>query len=263
MIKKIGIGLAVVAVVVIGAVYFLYSNLGGLVKTAIEKYGSEATQAKVSVGSVDITPSSGAGAISKLMVGNPSGFSTPSAFSLGQISLKIDTSTITQNPIVIKEVVIAAPKITYEHASGGSNLDKLKENVTRYAGAAGGKQGGASGGDKKAADGKEEKKIIIENLYVRDGQIGISHSLLKGKTLDASLPTIHLTDIGKGSGGASPAEVANRVIGAISEQASKVAVSDIEKQVKGAVGDAVKSMTDGAKDAGGGIGGAVKGLLGK
>lgn len=264
MFKKILIGLAALAVVLIvavgGGVYYLYSNLDSIVKAAIESYGGDATQAKVSVQTVKISLTSGEGSISGIIVGNPSGFTTPDALTLGTVSMKVDTAAVTKMPLVIKEVVIAAPGITYERGASGGNLEKIQENVSRYA--------GLDKAKKPAAGGKEEPKLIIENLYVRDGRIAISHTALQGRTLSSSLPTIHLKDIGKDKGGATPAEVTERVIGAITQQASKIASVDLDKalgQLKGAVGDQLKGAGDQLKNvpaAAGPVGDRLQGILG-
>ena len=249
MFKKLMIAIAALVVVAIVAVgggfYYLYSNLDAIVKAAIESYGGDATQAKVSVQTVKLSLTSGEGSISGLIVGNPSGFATPQALSLGTVSVKVDTASVTKTPLVIKEVVIAAPAITYERGTSSGNLEKIQENVSRYAGLDKSKPAA-----KPAAGGKEEPKFIIENLYVRDGQIAISHSALQGKTLSSGLPTIHLKDIGKDKGGATPAEIADKVLGAITQQASKIASVDLDKalgQLKGVVDKQIQ-----------GVGGAVQ-----
>jgi uncharacterized protein involved in outer membrane biogenesis len=252
MLKKVLIALVVIIVIVGAGAYYLVSNLGGIVKAAVENYGSAATQAKVTVDSVDLSLSSGEGSFSNLFIGNPSGFATPQAVSVGTVSVKVDTSGITafppsvKFPVVIKEVVIASPSVTYERGSDGGNLEKIQENVQRYAGMAPGGQTQPSA----PADGKDEPKFIIENLYVRDGKVAISHAALQGRTLSSGLPTIHLKDIGKDKGGATPAEVAEKVVGAITQQASKIASVDLDKalgQLKGAVGEQLQ-----------GVGGAVQ-----
>jgi len=259
MMKKIALGLAVLVILVAGGVYYLFSNLDSLIKMAVESYGSEATQAKVNLGGVKLAITSGEGALTELKVGNPKGFATPEAMSLGLVSLKIDPASLQQTPIVIREIVIERPKITYEHASGGSNLETIQKNAHAYAQKlAGGKGASGSGSGGAAKDGKEEKKLVIQNLYIRDGQISVTAAALQGKTLDSKLPTIHLTDIGKSSGGATPAEVADKVLGSITQAASKVAVADLAKQateqLKGAAG---------AVTAPGGATDRLKGLLPK
>lgn len=271
--KGILIGGGVVVVVIAAAVFFLWSNLGSVIKAAIEKYGSEITQAKVSVSDVELSASSGEGALKGLTVGNPAGFKTDNAFRLGAVSLKVDTATITGDPIVIKEVVIQAPEVTYEWASGGSNLDAIKRNVDAFTQKMG-------GGSSAASDEGPGKKVIIENLYVRDGRVDVAAGFLQGKKMGAPLPTIHLKDIGKEEQGASAGEVAEKVISAIIASAGKAVSSlnldDLAKKageqlgaVKGQAADVMKKATEGTGGAGdalkegaAGAGDAIKGLLG-
>lgn len=267
MIKKVLIGVAVLLVVLAGGVYYLYSNIEGYIKTALETYGSEATQSQVKVAGVKLSVSSGEGGLSGIVIGNPKGYSSANAFSLGLASLKVDTGSVSKNPVVIKEIVIDRPHVVFEMGGdGGSNLQTIQRNVNAYAAKMG---GGGAPAQKPAAGAKEpERKLIIENLYVRNGQIAASHALLKGQIISTGLPTIHLTNIGRAKGGATPAEIANEVIGAISQQANKAAMADVTKSLdalKGAVGGAVGEALGGAlgKPDAGGVGDQLRGILGR
>lgn len=271
MIKKILIG--VVALVVIGGVgvYYLYSNLGGIIKAGVERYGSEATQAKVTVDSVTLSLTSGQGEIKNMVIGNPTGFNGPSAFDLGSISLSVDTASVTQNPVVVREVIISGPRIAYERSlTGGGNLEKIQDNVAKYASSvSGGSSGSGSTPSSSSAPSSSsgpaspqpERKVIIENLVVRGGQVAISTTQLQGRTVSAALPEIRLRDIGKDKGGATPAEVAQRVIGAIAQESIKVAANNL-----GGLADQLKSgipLPGQGQSGGGNVGDQLKGLFGK
>lgn len=265
MLKKIAIGVVVLLLVIAGGAYYLFSNLDSIIKAAIEKYGTAATQAEVKLDNVKLSITSGEGALNGLTVGNPKGFTTPRALSLGSISVKLDTSSVSGNgPIVIKEIDIDKPDVTYEVAnSGDSNLQAIEKNAMAYGGASGGGGSASSGG---SSGGGQERKLVINDLYIRDGQIGISQALLQGKTLSAPLPTIHLTNIGKDKGGASPAQVAEQVLASITTTASKVANGELTKQLgalKDAAGAGANSLKDAATGGAGGVSDQVKGLLGK
>ena len=270
-------GVAIVGIVV-AAVVFLFSNLDGIIKEAVEKFGSEFTEAKVELKEVELSISSGKGALRGFSVGNPKGFQTDNAMKLGEVSFEVDPNTVTSDVIVIKQVLVAGPQITYELGDGGSNIDVLQANVQKNTGGAG---GGKS--EKPAASGekKEGPKLIIENLIIRDGKVAVSAAFLKGKKLGSPLPTIHLKGIGKEKKGASPAEVADKVFTAIKNAATKsVKVLDLgklqdlakggvdaakkaaEEASKGAT-DAVKGVTGGTGDAVSGATNKLKGLFGK
>ncbi len=267
--KKILIGVVVILVVVGGVGVYVYLNAGGIIKQIVEEVGSEATKTKVSLSKVDLSIQSGEAALIGFQMGNPSGFKTPKAMSFGVVSVKIDPASVTGDVILIKEVVIAKPEITYEFASGGgSNFDAIQKNVNAYAKALG------AGGQKDSAEAKGSKKFIIEHLYVRDGKIGVSADFLQGKALNGGLPTIHLKDIGKKSNGATAAEVADQLMSEISKSATKVVSSlgvgkmmdaaegvmkGAEKMLEGGGGDAKKLLEGATK----GVGDSLKGVFGK
>lgn len=258
-----GVVVAVLVVVVAVAVY-VFSNLGSLIKTAVEKYGTEVVQAPVTLGSADVSIKSGEGGLKNLVVANPKGFTTPSAFKMGGISVKLDTNRLSKDLIVIKEIAIDAPEVTYELASGGgSNIDAIQKNVNAYTAKLG-------GGAKKEEKKGEGPKLIIDHIYIRGGKVNVASSLLKGQSLGAPLPTIHLTDIGKDKKGATPGEVASKVLDAITKGAtSAVSTLNLDK-LKGlatGAGDAAKKALEGAPGAAGdaakGAADKLKGLLGK
>ncbi|MBX2833041.1 MAG: hypothetical protein KTR23_18105 [Rhodospirillales bacterium] len=282
--KKILIGLAAIIVLVVGGLVYVYVNLDDIVKSTIEEAGSRVTLAEVTVDGVSIETTQNTASINGLVVGNPDGFETDYAFSLGNISVRLDGSTLTSDTIRIIEVVVDAPSVTYELGNGSSNIATIQRNVEsfvqRVSGptGAGGAEGGDSAESEAAASGT---KIIIDNVYVRNGDVGVSAGFLQGKKLSASLPEIHLKDVGKDDGGATPAEVAGEILTAINASVFKAVsslnvdglmqgVGDLGKGVVGAVGSAVSGATSGASGAGGAklkegadaLGGAVKGLFG-
>ncbi len=112
------------------------------------------------------------------------------------VSLHVDTGTVTGKTVVIKEIVVDKPAVTYELGADGSNIDAIAKNVDAYMGGGGGagQKGEKSGGP----------KLIIENFYVRGGTVNVSATILEGKTLSAALLDIYLMDIGKEDEGATP-----------------------------------------------------------
>lgn len=273
--KLLLIGGGIVIVVLVGVGYFFYTQLDSIIKAAIEEVGSRATQTQVKLDGVSVSLTGGTGKLSGLTVANTKDFKTPSAFKLGEISLALDTGTVTSKTVVVKEVVVATPQVTYElNNTGGSNIDAIRRNIDSFV-----KQyGGASGSPQPAAksDPANETKLVINNLYVRGGKVDVSASMLGGKTMSVPLPDIHLKDIGKSKGGATPAEVADQLIDAIGDSATKAVASLNLDKLKDAAGQAIEGAKgqlqniqpgtagagDAAKKATEGAGGALKNLLG-
>lgn len=236
--RNLGIGLALLAAILVAAVIFLLSSIDSIVAGAIEKYGSQVTQTPVRVSSVSIDLKSGSGAINALHVGNPDGFKSPDIVTLGGISTRIDTGTVTQDPVIIDEINISEPRVYYEiNKAGASNIKALEQNIA--ASSSGGKSGGES------TEGSTGPRLIIRRLVIDGGQIDASVAALGDKPLAAKLPRIQLTDIGQKSGGATGTEVATQVIQAIIAQVGPaVAELGLEKYVGKSLEEA-KVLVDG------------------
>ena len=248
----IGGGLIVVIVV---AVVLLVSNLDSLIKTAVEEVGSKATQAKVSLSEVKIS-TDGKGALRGFTVGNPTGFDTPGAFKLGEVSVSLDVGSVTSDTVRIHEILVAAPEVTYEFKAGGSNLEVLKKNVEQFAGIGGGGTASAAKADASTEKGGG-KKLIIDRIVLRDGTVtlGANAPFLKGKSQTVPLPTIELKDIGKDTGGASAGEVIQQVMSQVTAASAQALASlnigeltnSLGGLSSGAMG-ALQGTTSGAQD---------------
>ena len=147
--------------------------------------------------------------------------------------------------------------ITYELGSGGSNIDAIQKNIENYLGASG-DSGSTQEATSKAEDEGEGTKLVIESLIIRSSKIKVSATLPKGKTLDAPLPDIHLTDIGKDDGGASPGDVVEEVIASLKESVGAGVAGLNLDALLGGVGGAAKTATEGLKSGAEGAAGAVQ-----
>lgn len=218
----VGAGVALLLVAVVGVVVFVFGNLDSLVKDVIEEQGTRVAGVPVSVSGVKIEVLDGRAGINGLAVGNPSGFKSDSAISLGGISVALDTASVSQPVIVIKEITVDEPAVTYELMPGGNNIGIIAGNVKKNSGGGSSSSGAASSGE----SGGTDKKLIIETLKIRGGKVTVAASLLdQGKALEARLPDITLRNIGKNSGGATPGEVAAEVMAALTDAASRAAAS--------------------------------------
>jgi hypothetical protein len=239
---KIFAGLVVVLIIVlvIGVL-----NLDKGIKAVVETVGPDLTQSSVKLNNVDISLSSGEGSLQGLVVGNPAGYKTPNAFSLGEISFAIDPESVTTDTIVIKSLRIIAPEITYESVKGMTNLDQLQKNVEQAVGS--GSSSPAS--EEASADDSAAKKLIIKDLKISDGKINYSNALLGDKPISLALPSIQLTGIGESSGGASSAEVVKQILAAINKNAAGAvtnsgALKDMGNKLKGQATERAKEQVE-------------------
>lgn len=228
--KKLVYSMLIVAVLAIGAFFWLYSSLDSLVKKGIETLGPQITQVSVNVDQVKLSPTDGAGIISGLVIGNPQGFVSAHAISVGAIEVAVEPASLAQDVILIHKIAIISPDIHYESGDNGSNFDIIQRNVNQAIG--------------ETQSTKESgKKLIVENLTIRDAK---AHYALMGKEIDMPLPDITLRNIGKEKGGATSGELTKAVMDSLTSQLSKSA-SKIAKEAAKAVGETAKNLGDSVK----------------
>ncbi len=226
--KKIIFGIVLVIIfAVAGGVYYVLNNLDDLVKAAIEKYGSEATQTSVRVDSVKINLTEGAGGISGLTIANPGGFDVPNAFSLGKVRIGINLQSLQEEPYIIDEITVLAPQVFVEiNKDNKTNLNEIKNNLM------------AGMPDKSTAktevapveSGSKQPRLIIRRITFSDGTIQARMAALNDKEYQLKLPSLNMTNLG-GNKGASPSELASEILTRLTDLASeevKKKVIDVE-----------------------------------
>ena len=135
--------------------------MDGLLKQAIERWGPEITGVSVKVASVKLEPGQGRGTINGLVVGSPKGFDAPQTLKVGEMRLTLDPATLTKDVVVVKELLLVAPEVTYERGQGSDNMAVIQKHAEDWVA----KNAGAK---KDAGPGK---KFVIENLILRDGRV--------------------------------------------------------------------------------------------
>lgn len=223
-----------IIVAVAGGLYYVLTNLDSLVKAAIEKYGSEAVHTSVKVQNVNMELKKAAVAISGLTIANPKGFSTPNAFSLGQIATQLNPTQMSKDNIVIDEIRILAPEVFYEmNADKQANLNILKDNL-----GGGGKPAAAEKpADKSAAGGPI---LTIRKFVFADAALHAKLVPLKDKQYDLKLPTLQLANLH-----GTPEQISKQVLNQLIEHAR----TEIRKQGIDAEVDKLKAQAQERIDA--------------
>ena len=233
--KKVFIGLAVVAVVLGALLWWLGANLDGIVKKVIEDVGTEVTQTSVDVSAVGIKLLDGKASLSGLSVANPPGFSGANIFTLDKIAVEIDIESIGSDPIIINEILVSQPQVFYEmNKEQVSNLDVLKKNVAAYSAPGSSSQG--SDKEEPASDKGEEIKLIIRKLRFEGGQLSAVSALAPDKKIEANLPAFQMSNLGQSTGGATSEQIAKQVIDRLVRQAvdaaAKAGVDQLTDELK-------------------------------
>ena len=119
----------VVAVLLVIAVVAVKLYLDGAIKSGVEMVGSKLTRVEVKLEKVHLSLLSGSGAINGLVVGNPEGYKTTNAISVGSATLSLQPGSLLSDKIVIRKIEVIAPDITFEGGLSGNNLSKILANV--------------------------------------------------------------------------------------------------------------------------------------
>lgn len=214
------LALIVVAVVVVGLF------LGGIVKTGVETVGPKLTKTSLTVGAVDLSVLTGSATVKNLVVGNPQGYKAPNAISVGVAAVRIAPLSVLSDKVVIKSIRVEAPEITFEgNPLGANNLKQIEDNVNAAAGAA---PSPARQPAKTAAPAKPGKKLEVDDFLITGAKVHFG----TGPTL--SLPDIHLTNLGAGPDGITPAELTKDVLNQVVSGTLKAVAKNAANLGKGA-----------------------------
>jgi len=224
--KIIRWGLIAVVVLILLAVLGVHFFLDGAIKRGVETIGPKLTKTDVKVNSVSLSLLSGSGKIKGLLVGNPEGFKTPSAISVGNASLALQPKSLLSDKVVVNSISVEGPEITFETDLKSVNLKKILNNVEE-----------ASGGGEKAPsqpkepEAKAGKKLQVDDFLIKGGKVHVNVAIMN-QSATVNLPEIHLQDLGKGPEGITAAELAKLVLKEIvakSEDAASGVLSDMAK----------------------------------
>jgi len=230
---RILLGLVVVLVVlaVIGILF-----IGGIVKAGVEKVGPRVAKVPVKLDAATIAVFGGSGTLKGLVVGNPPEYTkTPQAFKVGSVSLSLVPSTILKSKVVIRQIKVEQPEIAYEADLKGSNLGKLLDNVK-----------GSASQDEKAPTKDQQTtktKLQVDDFAIIGARVTVATSLLGGQSGTLPLPEIHLSNLGTGPEGITPAELSEKVLSAILNATTKAVAENVSKLSGGA-----KALESGAVD---------------
>jgi len=219
--------------------------LGSIVTAGVNRFGPQITQTKVELASASISPLSGRGTLSGLVVGNPKGWSDKPLCTLGKVHLDVAPFSILGDHIVINEILIEAPEFNYETKIIASNVNDLLKNIEQLTGTA------EKTGTAPTAKNGKPIKFEVKHFRLSGGKVRLGVG-----GLGAALPMlpIELNDLGTKEGGISPDQLVFAVM-------KNITGSIVSATVKGATqlgGTAGAAASEGVKK----TGEAIKGIFG-
>jgi len=232
---RILIGLVVLVILVVVAIGLF---LDGAIKKGVETIGPQIAKVDIKLDSVNLSLLSGSAKIKGLIVGNPEGYKTPNAISVGSTSVSVSPGSLLSDKIVVKSIRVESPEITFEGGLGGNNLSKILDNVNAVAG------GADQTAPKETApkESKPGKKLQVDDFLITGAKVKVSIKGTGGFAAPVPIPDIHFTNLGDGPDGITPAELAKKVIAEVTQGAVKAAAGAVTDIGKGAVNEATKDI---------------------
>lgn len=248
----------VILVILAGVAVALF--LDTAIKRGIETAGPMLAKVEVKLDSVNLSLLSGSGKLKGLFVGNPQGFKTASAIQVATASLALEPRSLFSDKVVIRSIDLEGPEITFETDLKKNNLNQILDNLQDST-------GGENAPPKPnepapVQQAKATKKLQVDDFLIRGGKVHVSVTGLGGREMSVALPEIHLTALGQGPEGITPAELAKEVLQAVEKeaaQASSASVADLSKQATGLL----KGVTPGSNSAVDNISKGIGGLFKK
>lgn len=232
--KKFLIGLILVLGLAAGV---LYAQLGAVVETGINTAGPEVLKVAVDVESVSLSPMAGEVEVENLSLGQPSGFGEGPMAAVGDFSMKLQTSSLLSDHIIIDHMVVNAPLLDIRRQEGKTNFQAFQEGL----------------GLAETEETSSEVTMTIRRLEVKAPRILAKNDGFFKLDEDITLADFTLTDLGTDEEGLAPKEIARHVMDTLQPQITKALIA----------AGASNKIQEMAKDAKGTLEKGVGGLLNK
>lgn len=282
MIKKLAIVFVVLLVIVVGAVFYIASNIDSIAQDALERGGTYALGVPTTVDSVSVSLMAGSLGVNGMQVANPAGFESDNLMDFDEFGVEVDTGSLFDPVVVVPLIEMDGLVVNIEkNAEGETNIDKITENIKKVTGE--GKE------PTEPAPGEPGKKVKVDKIkltnltakvqapLIGDLTVKVPELVLDNVSSDEGVPVSELVKriwpailaaiIEKG-GGIIPTEMLadlrgnlTATVATLGEDAAKLAVGAIE-DLGGNAGELVKGLPDALGKVIGGEGGVGEKLEG-
>ncbi len=229
----------VLALVAIGVV-LLGANLGRLVKTGIERFGSQATQTAVTVDTVEFSLRSGSGTVHGLKVQNPPAYSGPPAVRFGEISLTVDPASVQADKVIVRSLRVSDGELNLIGGVQDNNLKQIAANVSALAAQE------KSGQADPATDPAAKKKFQVDELAVSGLKLNMDLDIpVVGKQqASLTLPDFRLVNLGSGPEGVTAGELTEALMQAVMNEVLPAVTKSMGQNAEGVLGSGGKKAAE-------------------
>ena len=233
--KKFFALIVLILVIAVGAgVYWVFSNLNGIVQAQVEKHGSRLLQTEVRLTSVDLQLLKGFGDLKGFSIHNPKNYSDNPAFAFDEIKLDIDIKSVRNQPLIVDEVLVAGPSVLFEmNSEGKNNLTVLKDNLTSQLSAETKATEQETADPAQDASSEDSLLVIVNKVTVQGVKLTLDLSAMGQEKYEITLPAFNAEPVGMPDG--LPAEqvggaIVKSMISNITKQATKAAEQKMKER---------------------------------
>ncbi len=209
----------IIALVVVGAVAM--ANIDRAAKVAIQRGGNHALGVNTTLASADIGVFSGTFSMDDLTVANPEGFDTPHFLALDGGGVSVSYASLLEDTIILPEFTLSGIDINLDKEEGGSNYQRILDNLKRF-----------QSGDAPSEPNQQgtPKKLVIRKLQIDD--ITVHADLVGNSPVTVNVDKVLLTNVG--SEGGDTLEIAG-VVAVVVEAVMRAVIEAGAGQIPGAI----------------------------
>ena len=213
------IGIVALILIVVFLVMFFINSIA---KSAITTAGSSTLGVDTSLDSISIGLLSGHSSIDGLAVANPKGFDGD-FLDLSEGVLDVNLSSLLGDVIEVKQVGLDGLQIQFIQKIGGSNVNKILDNVKASSNAS------PDTPSKDSASSDSSRRFIIDELKVTNVKVSVAVEPISKATAPStiSINKIIIKDIGKKQNGADLDQLMAIVVQSVVDAVIKAAPSQI------------------------------------
>lgn len=232
-------------VLLVGLAVVLNFYLGEIIQKSAISLGPKYLGVPIEIVKSNVSLARGLIYFEGIQVGNPDGYSKDPLMKLARLRFELDVSSLfSTGPIIIKDILVDSPFISYESVKSKTNVQAIQDRLT----------GGAKevpqpkveepkpAPEKSAKSKAPGRKVIIRHFQLVSGQVNYRNSTWTlGQAIPLPLPTITLENIGEQSGGATVMDATGEIFSSIFN-----GITDAVGSAAGSIGKGLSGTTDAA-----------------
>ena len=240
--KYVGIFLGLIILLIAGGIVYVFMNADSLIKRGVETYGPMVTQTDVQLESANFKITQGLGQLNGLRVGNPQGFTDANIFEMEQVLFHVDTTSLTEDVMVIKEITIDGAKLFVEQKGfDETNISALMDNVSSFTGDS--SSAPAPKEPTPQADGPAEPvMMMLQQFNFTNAKVRLLSEQLGEREL--TLPKVTASNIGDRNTGLTPEQLTAQLVEKVSQAAERETRKLFEKELQAKGQEALEKELD-------------------